>query len=70
MSATLENNIKFGVVIIVVALCSFWQNMEGYQKDRVATVIVRSAENLVNQCTCQAAEQMVHTMLVIIRSVS
>ena len=49
MSATLENNIKFGVVIIVVALCSFWQNMEGYQKDRVATVIVRSAENLVNQ---------------------
>ncbi|MEO0907399.1 MAG: hypothetical protein AAFY07_07710 [Pseudomonadota bacterium] len=49
MSATLENSIKFGVVITVVALCSFWQNMEGYQKDRVATVIVRSAENLVNQ---------------------
>lgn len=49
MTASFKNNIKFAVAIILIAISGFWFNMEGYQKDRVATVIVRSVEGVVTQ---------------------
>lgn len=49
MNASFKNNIKFAVATILIAISGFWFNMEGYQKDRVATVIVRSVEGVVTQ---------------------
>lgn len=49
MAASFKNNVKFAVATILVAIGGFWFNMEGYQKDRIATVIVRSVEGVVNQ---------------------
>ncbi|WP_209349513.1 hypothetical protein [Pontixanthobacter sp. CEM42] len=49
MTTTFKNNIKFAMATISIAACGFWFNMERYQKDRVATVIVRSVESVVTQ---------------------
>lgn len=49
MSATIKNNLKFAGASLVIVICGFWYNMQDYQKDRVATAIVRSVENVVTQ---------------------
>ncbi|EAQ28856.1 hypothetical protein NAP1_14693 [Erythrobacter sp. NAP1] len=49
MSAAFKDNVKLAAAAILIAAGGFWFNMERYQKDRVATVIVRSVENVVSE---------------------
>lgn len=49
MTAAITRNFRFALAISLAAIGGFWFNMEGYQKDRFATVVVRSAISMVDQ---------------------
>lgn len=49
MNATLKNNFKSAVTVMLIAIFTIWSNMKRSQKDRVGTLIVRSVENVIYQ---------------------
>ena len=49
MATSIKENFKIGLAISLLCVGAFWWNMEDYQKDRVTTVVVRSAITLVDQ---------------------
>ena len=49
MATSIKENLKIGLAISLICAGAFWWNMEDYQKDRVTTVVVRSAITLVDQ---------------------
>lgn len=48
MTAAITKNFRFALAISLAAIGGFWFSMEGYQKDRFATVVVRSAIIMVD----------------------
>jgi len=51
MTVAAKRNFKFALATLLASIGCFWFNMEDYQKDRFATLIVRSMVGLVDQST-------------------
>lgn len=49
MTVAIKRNFKFALATPLAASAVFWFNMEDYQKDRFATLIVRSVIDTVDQ---------------------